>query len=94
VPDLLDCQADEMVTLIAVRVDGIEHPPPRLSWRLRMRSRTRESLALEEGARSLLCEHHTQGILYIQEDLDSIDERRVTAGLPLNALDSQATSGS
>jgi hypothetical protein len=27
VPDLFNCQADEKSTLIAVRVDAIEHPP-------------------------------------------------------------------
>lgn len=63
-PDLLDCQADDKSTLIAIRVDAIEHPPPRLSWHLRMRSRTRESLAFEEGAPSLLHEHHIQEVFY------------------------------
>lgn len=59
-PDLIDCQADEKSTLITGLVAAIQPPPPRLSWRLRMRSWRPESLAFVERALDLLHEHHNQ----------------------------------
>jgi hypothetical protein len=58
VPDLLDCQADEKNTLIAIRVAAIEHHPHDCLGVCGCGDRGRESFAFRERAFELLDEHH------------------------------------
>lgn len=67
-PDLLDCQADEKGTLITGLVAAIEPPPPRLSWRLRMRS-WQPGISSRERALELLSGHDIAELLYESKTL-------------------------
>jgi hypothetical protein len=93
VPDLLDCQADEKSTLIAGLAVAIEHPHDCLGV-----------CGCGDGSGSLLlpgkelCDFlmsiTTRNYFAVQRHWPESENRRETAYLSLDALDTQSTPGS